>query len=226
MMNIATTVADPFQPAPTSGDDDMALRHALGIIAERLRGPLASLQTFMEFTDVYQRFRGSKDRDLRQTFLTMIEHTRETGDPLGYRGGLFDLSRLVYRTTVLAMPKAESRGIRIEIENPDPVTLAGDQRLLLDAVDVLTDLALQSAPASSTILLRTELRSGSAAIEFVVPDYGIASLELSCGPGDERNWRLWLARLIAMRHGGSLEVHPDLNKAEKIFRLVLPRELG
>src|SRR5262245_54042975 len=119
-MNIATAVADPFEPALTYGDDDTAFRHALGTIAEHLRGPIASLLAFMEFADVYRRFRTSEDRELRQTFLTMIERTRETGDPLGYRGGLFDLSRMVQQAAVLALPKAESRGIRIEIENPDP----------------------------------------------------------------------------------------------------------
>jgi signal transduction histidine kinase len=224
-MNIATAVADPFQPAPTYGDDDTALRHAWGTIAEHLRRPLASLLAFMEFAEVYRRFRASEDRDLRQTFLTMIERTRETGDPLGYRGGLLDLSRLVDQATALATPKAENRGIRIGIESPNPFTLVGDQRLLLDAVEALTDRALESAPASCAILLRTELRSRSAAIEIVVPDHGGGSLELGCDPGHRHNWRLWLARLIAVRHGGSLEIQFDLDKDQRIFRLLLPDRL-
>jgi signal transduction histidine kinase len=224
-MNIAAAVAGPFQPALTRGDDDKAIRLAWGAIAGHLRDPLSSLLAFMEFAEVYRHFSSSADRDLRQTLLMMIERTRETGDPLGYHGALFDLSCLVHRATALATPKAENRGMRIEIESPKPITLIGDQRLLLDAVDALTDRALESAPASCAILLRTELRSRSAAIEIVVPDHGGGSLELGCDPGHRHNWRLWLARLIAMRHGGSLEIQFDLDKDQRIFRLLLPDRL-
>ena len=170
--------------------------------------------------------------------MSMIAQAKETGDPLGFVGGMVDVARLIRRAVSLSMPIAQSRGIRLELIGPVRVTLSGDQRLLLDAIDALTTIALQASPAQSTIQMRTESRQGSAAIEVIFPGLVPSPVQrqglfdplaefrdgLGCDSGGQ-SWRLWLAQLIAIRHGGSIEICSDRVDGQTIFRLDIPNHL-
>jgi hypothetical protein len=99
----------------------------------------------------------------------MMERAKHTGDPLGYQAGMIDVGRLVHDAVTLSMPSAQSRGIRIKVGSSVSVVLSGDQRLLLEAMDTVIDLALRCALPECTMAVGIELRSGSASIELVVP---------------------------------------------------------
>ena len=176
-MQPATLVADESRPTPVRWDDDSVLINAFGTVARQLRGPLANFLVFVELSDVYSRYRalgdphhsGKGDREFRDRLMRMMAQAKETGDPLGFVDGMVDVARLIRRAISLSMPIAQNRGIRLEAIGPVPIALSGDQRLLLDAVDALTTIALQAPFAQSTIQIRTESRLDSAAIEVVVP---------------------------------------------------------
>jgi hypothetical protein len=105
-------------------------------------------------------------------------------------------------------------------------------------MDALTTVALKVSSAQSTIQMRTEARLGWAAIEVIVPGlvpspvqrHGLFDpfMESHDGPGcgsGGHSWRLWVARLIAIRHGGSIEICSDRVENQTIFRLEIPNHL-
>jgi hypothetical protein len=53
----------------------------------------------------------------------MIVQARETGDPLGFMGGMVEVAPLIRRAVSLSMPVAQSRGIRLETIDPLPIAL-------------------------------------------------------------------------------------------------------
>jgi signal transduction histidine kinase len=227
-MNTVAHLFDQFSTTSVRRDDDTPLIQAFGTIARHLRGPLASLLVFMEVADLYRRSKASANPELRHVLFGMLERAKDTGDPLGYRAGMIDLDRLVNNAVALSMPSAQNRGIRIEVGSSVSVILSGDQRLLLEAMDAVIDLALRYASPQRTMRVGIELHSGSASVELVVPVKSRDLLELEASPtvqDDECNWRVWFARLILIRHGGSLEVSSGRHDGETILRFKLPNHV-
>src|SRR5262245_9181170 len=133
-MQTATLVADEPRPALARRVDDSVLMHAFGTVARQLRGPLANFLVFVELSDVYSRNRalgdphhsGREDREFRDRLMRMMAQAKETGDPLGFVGGMVDVARLIRRAVSLSMPIAQSRGNRLETIGPVPIALSGD----------------------------------------------------------------------------------------------------
>jgi signal transduction histidine kinase len=224
-MNTVAHLFDQFSTTSVRRDDETPVIQAFGTVARHLRGPLASLLVFMEVADLYRRSKASANPELRHVLFGMLRRAKATGDPLGYRAGVIDLGRLVDNAVALSMPSAQNHGIRIEVGSSVSVILSGDERLLLEAMDAVIDLALRYASPQRTMRVGIEPHSGSASVKLVVPVKSSDLLELEASPtvqGDGCNWRLWLARLILMRHGGSLKLGRRRDNGEAILCLELP----
>lgn len=224
-----------------------ALVNALTIIAHDLRGPLANLAVLIELIETYNEMQqhervrksASKAQEIIAALDTMLngflERARETGDPLAFRPSLVDASDVMRRAASLNEPVATSRGIEIDTSGMAPAVLDGDARLLLEAADNLLGNAVKYAPANSVVRCET-IRNGKDVI-IAVSDAGRGlsdeALQAAFRPfattsatyakrGASWGLGLWIVRLIAERHGGTIaaRICPILGGAR--FELCLP----
>lgn len=224
-----------------------ALVNALTIIAHDLRGPLANLAVLMELIETYNEMQqhervvnsAGKAREIIAALDKMLngflERARETGDPLSFRPRLVDASDVLRQAASLSEPVAASRGIEIDTSSIAPAVFLGDAQLLLEAADNLLGNAVKYAPANSVV--RCEAFRNGKHIIIAVSDTGCGlseeALRAAFRPfattsatyarrGTSWGLGLWIVRLIAERHGGTICVRtcPELGGAR--FELVLP----
>ena len=210
---------------------DAALLSAMTIIAHDMRGPLANLAILIELIETYAQMQAhERVKASTQKAQQMIEaldallngflqRVRETGDPLSFKPALVDLSDVVNCAVDLNRPIAESRTIEIDCSRVRLLAVSGDRRLLVQAVDNLVGNAVKHAPAGSTVTVSVE-RNGPQ-VSVIVSDEGQGLTELDLRRafrpfstlsaqynGKCASWGLglWIVRLIAERHGGSVGV--------------------
>lgn len=235
-------------PAAVARPKDKPLVDALTIVVHDLRGPLANLQVMLELIEVYGERQtlaqvpdcARRAQDLIGTLDNMLagflERVRQTGDPLAFRPVLTDLNDVVAEADNLNRPLAEARAVEIERHGRMPVTLAADRRLVLEAVDNILGNAIKYSPAGSAIDIVAVIDGDAAVISISDSGPGFTETELvglfrpfasltkrPRGPGPSTGLGLWIARLIATRHGGSLTVAPKRGAPGSVFTLRLPR---
>ena len=229
---------------PSTGS---GLLNSLTIIIHDLRGPLANLAILVELMEAYSRIEShdrvaveaQKAQDLIDTLSAMLngflERTRETGDPLAFRPGIVDLADVVTSSISLNDAIAVSRGITFVRHDLDPLIVAGDHRMLVEAVDNIVGNAVKHSPAGSEVTFDVVRRGEEAVIRiadngrgFVTPDLKRALRPfVSLGSAQARKANtfglgLWIARLIAERHGGHIDVMQSGPDGGACFELSLP----
>lgn len=227
---------------------DQALVNALTIVVHDLRGPLANLQVMLELIEVYSERQtlaevpdcARRAQDIITTLDKMLggflERARQTGDPLAFRPAMTDLNDVTAEAAALNRPLADSRAVEIERRGRLAVTLEADRRLVLEAVDNILGNAIKYSPEGSAIEMVTGIDGDDAVISITDAGPGFTKAELAGlfrpfaslskrkpGVGPSTGLGLWIARLIATRHGGSLTVTPRRDAQGSVFTLRLPR---
>lgn len=231
-----------------ASEKDQALVNALTIVVHDLRGPLANLQVMLELIEAYSARRSygevpgcaRRAQDIIGTLDRMLggflERARQTGDPLAFRAALTDLGDVADDAEALNRPLAEARAVEIARHGRLPVTLEADRRLILEALDNILGNAIKYSPAGSVVDLAVGIDGRDAVISVTDQGPGFTAAELASlfrpfaaltkrqrGPGPSTGLGLWIARLIATRHGGSLTVAPRRNGQGSVLTLRLPR---
>jgi signal transduction histidine kinase len=168
----------------------------------------------------------------------VIQNTRRTGDPLGFRSCLVDLHNVLGLALRLNQILAESRSVTLIQDSAQPITFTGDRQLLLQAADVLVAHAIRRSPTHGRVTCLAEMRRDRALLH--VADEGATlneqtiarSLKPFATPAAAPNSRwhpphldLWFARLIAERHGGRIVAGVPIGGRGNLFTLSLPAEL-
>lgn len=231
-----------------SKEPSKALVDALTIIVHDLRGPLANLQVMLELIETYSERRAMAElpgcarraQDIISTLDRLLggflERARLTGDPLAFRPKLIDLNDVVEEALGLSRPLVEARRIHVDVRCPGPVSLEGDRQLLLEAVDNILSNAIKYSPEGSAIDLVCGLDGGKAVISIADRGPGFSAAEEASlfrpfarlskrepAAGPSTGLGLWIARLIATRHGGGLTVASRSDGPGSVFMLHLPR---
>ena len=227
---------------------DQALVDALTIVVHDLRGPLANLQVMLELIEVYSERRTLAEvpdcarraqgiiEVLDKMLSGFLERARQTGDPLAFRPVMTDLNDVTEEAAALNRPLADSRAVEIERHGRLPVVLEADRRLVLEAVDNILGNAIKYSPPGSAIEVVTGIDGEDAVISITDCGPGFTDAELAGlfrpfaslskrkpGVGSSTGLGLWIARLIATRHGGTLTVAPRRDGQGSVFSLRLPR---
>lgn len=237
----------PPASVATRAPRDAALLNALTIIAHDLRGPLANLAILIELIDtnceLEQHGRVAASTRKAQQIVTaldamlngFLDRVRQTGDPLSFRPMMVDAGDLMRRAVSLNLPIADSRGIVLDTSGIGPTVFEGDGRLLLEAIDNLIANAVKHTPSGTRV--RCETRRHGRDVILAVSDEGEglseSALRAAFRPfaalastyktkGASWGLGLWIVRLIAERHGGTVDVTicPQLGGAR--FELRLP----
>jgi two-component system, OmpR family, sensor histidine kinase SenX3 len=234
----------------TSAPKGTAFLSSLSIIVHDLRGPLANLAILIELMEAYSRVESHdrvavaahKAQSLIDTLSAMLngflERTRETGDPLAFKPGIVDLADVVTASISLNDAIAANRGITFVRHDLDPLIVAGDKRLLIEAVDNIVGNAVKHTPDGSEVTFDISRRGEEAVIRIADNGRGFIAADLkralrpfvSLGSGQARKANtfglgLWIARLIAERHGGHIDVMPSGPDGGACFELALPLSL-
>ncbi len=239
------------EPAKAASTFDKPLVNAMAMVVHDLRGPLANLQIMVELIEAHSQRKtcaeipacASRAIDLIQALDEMLagflERARTTGDPLAYRAGLVDLREVTRRAETLSRPLAESSGIVIERRGSVPVVIEGDSRLLIEAIDNILSNAVKHSPKGATIVCASSLEGESAVVRIEDEGPGFSASEVHAlfrpftrlsrkapAAGPSTGLGLWIARLIATRHGGSLSAANRTDGRGSVFTLRLPARLG
>ncbi len=228
---------------------DAALLGALTMIAHDLRSPLANLSVLIELIETHAQMQAherlkattQKAQDMIEALDGMLngflQRTRETGDPLSFKATMVDLADVVRYAADVNRPLAENRGITIDLENTNLTVVAGDRRLLAEAVGNLIGNAVKYAPPNSTVTCETSRCGRNAMIAICDEGQGLSELDLKRafrpfttltaqydGRGSSWGLGLWIVRLIAERHGGRVDVSMDGRQRGARFELHVPIE--
>ena len=194
--------------------------------AHQLRNPIAGLRALGEAIQTAPTLDAAQARarelvaaasgagKLANRLLTLERARAETGSE---RLRPVDLVAIVERATAVARPAATARAVTLDVSLPDAaVTLPGDDVMLGEALANLIDNALvHGGPELRKIEVALAVREGG--IRLTVSDDGrpVAPEEVptilarfgQSQPGSGSGLGLSIAEAVALRHGGSLEVH-------------------
>jgi two-component system, OmpR family, sensor histidine kinase SenX3 len=232
---------------PITQPKDAALLGALTIIAHDLRGPLANLSILIELIETYVQMQAhdrlkattKKAHEMIEALDGLLngflQRTRETGDPLSFRPTMVDLADVIRDAASANRPVAESRGITIDCANATQSVVAGDRRLLTEAIGNLVGNAVKYAPPGSIVTCTTSRCGQDAVIGISDQGQGLSELDLKRafrpfttlsaqydGKGSSWGLGLWIVRLIAERHGGHVEVSANGASGGARFELHVP----
>lgn len=226
----------------------IGLLQSLSIFAHELRGPLANLALLLEVigslaegsrTDAIARQAQGIVDSLNDLLTSMLVRVGATGDPLSADSTLVDLDILVEQVWSLNRPIAESRAVLLERSGLRNVTLLGDAQLLRQALDNLIGNAVKHSPSGSGVSCEVDVENGHAVIRIRDRGPGIRPEELgrlfrpfmrlstrATGTAPSVGLGLWIVRLIAERHGGSVAADVAVDGPRAAFVLRLPLAAG
>lgn len=239
-----TTLRVAAQTA-TGGEGLLA---TMSIFAHDLRGPLANLAILLEGIEtaaathdarpLAEQTRKSQAivQALDDLLSAMLDRTRRTGDPLGVRAERIDTDEAVQAAIGLSLPLAAARSVRLRRFGTRHTAMLGDRGLIVQALDNLignavkhapegTDVSVSVASVADELVIRvtnagpplTDRDHARAFRPFTRLSTTAAHARTSFGLG------LWIVRLIAERHGGSVSASPRSDGSGAIFSLHLPR---
>jgi len=219
---------------------------ALTMVAHDLRSPLANLVLLIEAMgsaarvgnfcrlDACKRRAHSLIEHLDGLLKSVLHRACANGDPLRIVDPVrIELGNIVDTAVALNRPIAECRSISVIRAGHDSLAVLGDRHLLIEALDNLLNNAIKHSEAGTSIDC-TLLKQGSCAV-IRIEDRGCGLSELqirgvfqpfACpqgyrsagGPGIG----LWIARIVAERHGGHIEVTSHGINLGAVFELHLP----
>lgn len=244
--------AAPARPAVVASlqpvDHVAGLLATMSIFAHDLRGPLANLAILLEGIEtaatkndagpLAEQSRRSQSivQALDDLLTAMLDRTRRTGDPLGVKPAPVDLDLAIEAAIGLSLPLAASRRVRIRRHGGRNIVVMGDHGLLVQALDNLIGNAVKHAPSGTTVSVSVaapadelEVRVANAGPPLTETDLARAFrpfTRLSTTAEASRasfGLGLWIVRLIAERHGGSVTAAPRTDGSGARFSLHLPR---
>ncbi len=235
-------------PKANAAGPSKALVDALSIVVHDLRGPLANLHVILDLIETYSERQALAElpacsrraqhivEALDRMLGSFLERTRLTGDPLAFHPAMFDLTDAIDTAVQLNQPLAEARSITVERRGLLPVTLEGDRQLMLEAVDNVLSNAIKYSPAGSVVELTSGIDGSDAVVSIADSGSGLSAGEVAGlfrpfvrlskrkpEMGPSTGLGLWIARLIATRHGGTLTVRSRDHAAGSIFTFRIPR---
>ncbi len=234
--------------AEPSTVDQGAYVGALEIVAHDMRGPLANLSILIEGMARNSQS-GALDRvvanvqsaervmqKLDEMLHAVLERARINGDPLSFIPQKVDLVEIIEQAAALNLPLAQSRWVRLHTICATPLEVTGDRQLLFELVDnLITNAVKYTRPGGLVVCEAAPARDGGIVVRISDEGPGFTDADrkqafqpfkrLSAKSGTEKQSMglgLWIARLIAKRHGGSIiaENRPDGEGA--VFSLRLP----
>lgn len=210
----------------------------LRAIAHELRTPLQALRMLVEVQRRAAEARQASDPGLRSRIESQFERMAEMIDQISEAGGrrdselhpeTLDIALLLRRLTegrneMLRIPAARTRHI-LRYRGPEHATAIGDRRKLKQAFGSLLDNAVKFSPRGGVVELRLEVGHGQICVQVRDQGIGIPAGEIPFvarrffrgsnaprenfpGPG----LGLAAARAIMEKHGGSLEIHSEVNR--------------
>ena len=220
---------------------------ALAMIAHDLRGPLASLGSLLELIGAYAERDNSESVSrcterastvvsrLADLLNSTLDRVRDGGDPLSFRPSLVDLGHVLAEAVALHAPSAWVSSIDILLRCGEALPIAGDEQLLLQAVENLVTNAIKYALPGEPVICSAERIGGRALITVANKCSAAdrAELDRAFRPflklsdksrADSRSFGLglWMVKLIAERHGGKTSVVPLGDDGFTKFTIELP----
>lgn len=231
-------------PAPAQG----AHIGALEIVAHDMRGPLANLAMLIEGMAANSRsgahhrvVKGAHSAEnviqrLNEMLGAVLERARTGGDPLSFVPTNVDLANVVEQAATLNQPFAQSRWVRVHTYCVEPLHVTGDKQLLFEAIDNLISNAIKyTRPRSLVVCEAGPAQDGGVVVRISDAGPGLTDADrvrafrpftkLSAQPDagtKSTGLGLWIARLIAKRHGGRIEATNRPDGEGAIFSLHLP----
>lgn len=222
----------------------------LTIIAHDLRSPLANLAVLIESMETAALAGDAAGLCARkQSAYRLIQHldallggmlnrARTKGDPLRLDSEQIDLAEVVNAALDVNQPIAERRAITLSHSGSSATSVLGDRTLLVEAVDNLLSNAIRHSEPRSTIDCEVLERGSRAVIRVRDRGCGLTERQMrrlfqpfasSCGRNDLKGdgnsgcgLGLWIAKLIAERHGGHIEASSPGADLGAVFELHLP----
>ncbi len=220
---------------------------ALTIAAHDLRALLANIALLLDGIALHNE-RGARDRvaetadaahsiveSMNDLLGTLLKRVKEGGDPFFYKPGLVDLRSVVERAAAQNAALASERAVLIDCRCPEPVHAIGDSQLLLQAAGNLLTNALKYTRTGTSVICESTsdqelgvvriwdhgpgLDDGKAHASFQ-PFMKLGSRNGSSAPSTGLG--LWLVRLIATRHGGTVSANPNPGGTGTVFELRIP----
>ena len=231
--------------APPSTD---AYANTLAIVVHDLRGPLTNLSVLLEdihrtaTADGKARLAGNAGKaerivgQLGRMLGAVLERARKNRDPLACDPVRVNLVEILALAVAVNRPYAALRSIELRLDAAEPVMVLGDQELLFEAFDNLIGNAVDHAYAGTTIDCEAgPAEDGMAEVRISDEGPGFAAgaiarafrpfTSLSTrpdGPEGSTGLGLWITRLIAERHGGSVDARNRSGGAGAVLTLQLP----
>lgn len=228
------------------GERERQHQNFVSAITHELKTPLAGIRVALETV-----LRGRADPEGSQRFLAnaltdadrlgdliekVLEVTRYTGGGHRLNIALGDLSQLVEEEEIAAERRAAARGVEIESDIAPGVQASFDPEALGIVISNLLENALKYAQGQPAhVSVRLAIEHGEAVLEVADNGIGIATGELETifrpfyRANDEITRRtpgtgigLFVAREIAVAHGGRLTAASGGRGQGATFRLVLP----
>jgi heavy metal sensor kinase len=218
-------------------------RRFLGDASHELRTPLTALRAELESIVQEARLPEMRDRvgsaleevnRLAKIVETLFAISRLEAGEAQQERARFDLARLVGSTADQMALLAEDKGISVQCDLEQDVTVEGDQSRIKQVVVNLLDNAIKYTPAGGCVKLRVHGREGEATLE--VSDTGIGIPPVALPHVFERFFRVDAARSrevdgaglglaivksICGAHGGRVEVESGANRGST-FKVKLP----
>ena len=165
-----------------------------------------------------------------------MDRSRTHGDPFSFTPAPVDLVVLIENVVGLNEPLAREKSIELYCRLPATVSVVGDEDLLAHALDNLVNNAIKhtrhggqvfcelAGDADNGPVIRV-IDEGPGLSEQAVrkafrPFEGLSTT--NAWPSRSTGLGLWIARLIAERHGGQVDVASRSGDAGAVFSLKLP----
>ena len=217
-------------PRQDKTGDSNAYGRTLSIVAHDLRGPLANLSLLIEDIAQCATWEGQPaiadnaakaDRILQHltsSLSALVRRGKEGRDPLSCVLRPIDLAEVLALAVAVNQPLARRHAVDLQIDAASPCLICGDAELLFEAFDNLIGNAVRHSPDKGTVLCAiTPVEDGSVSVRISDQGQGFTAADIARAfrpftqlsakatrPGPSSGLGLWIARLIAERHGGKL----------------------
>ncbi len=220
----------------------------LGLVSHELRSPLASLRAMAQLLSGIsgdlseaerERVATTIDREadrLSRLVAGLLDLAKLEQPDFALHEEEVNLRDLADRVAELFELTAEAAKVELRVEMPENLpTVRGDADRLAQILNNLVDNALKHTPPGGTVTIGGEARQEQVRVWVRDTGSGIAPeamplifLKFGQAPGTEKGSArgvglgLYVSRLLALKHGGDLQVSSQVGKGST-FVLVLPR---
>lgn len=238
----------PSTPPQPGNDGPIDLACALAIVAHDLRGPLCNVGLILDRLLILDDRAGTERvepliarghlilDELDGVLSGLLERVRTNGAVLGYQPRVIDVRQAVRQAIEINRPLADSRGVAFICDGTSPVQIVGDRQLLLQAVENVVSNAVKYTRTGTSVTIRTGSQDGRCIVSVADQGQGFASRRTGQitrpplrVPGSARmphstGLGLWVAKLIVVRHGGTLEIAARDEDSGSCVTISLPEQ--